>query len=230
MLALLLTALIFTLINSVFAEPRNLENISSQITYEGVIAVSMTYVIVTGEIDLSVGSMVAVSGRRLRDRAPRRAPDVGGDPRHSGRGLRARGGERDPQRPPPGPDDHHHPRDAQRLPRPRGPARERLSDLGLPRQRLVLGHRPEPPVRPHPLRHDRAHRLRAHQRLRAAADDDRPPRLRDGEQPEGRRARGPPRQPDPSRRAGVQRLRLRARRAARSLADGDRGSQPRHGL
>ena len=73
-LALLLTALIFTLINSVFAEPRNLENISSQITYEGVIAVSMTYVIVTGEIDLSVGSMVAVTavvfGIVLRDGLP----------------------------------------------------------------------------------------------------------------------------------------------------------------
>jgi ribose transport system permease protein len=73
-IALLLTALIFTLINSVFAEPRNLENISSQITYEGVIAVSMTYVIVTGEIDLSVGSMVAVTavvfGIMLRDGLP----------------------------------------------------------------------------------------------------------------------------------------------------------------
>jgi ribose transport system permease protein len=73
-IALLLSALIFTLINSVFAEPRNLENISSQITYEGVIAVSMTFVIVTGEIDLSVGSMVAVTavvfGIMLKDGLP----------------------------------------------------------------------------------------------------------------------------------------------------------------
>ena len=73
-IALLVTGLIFTLVNSVFAEPQNLENISSQITYEGVIAVSMTYVIVTGEIDLSVGSMVAVTavvfGIALRDGLP----------------------------------------------------------------------------------------------------------------------------------------------------------------
>ena len=73
-IALLVSAVVFTLINSVFAEPRNLENISSQITYEGVIAVSMTFVIVTGEIDLSVGSMVAVTavvfGMMLKDGLP----------------------------------------------------------------------------------------------------------------------------------------------------------------
>ena len=69
--SLLLCGVIFTLINSVFASSANLENISSQITYEGVIAVSMTFVIVTGEIDLSVGSIVAVAavvfGICLRD-------------------------------------------------------------------------------------------------------------------------------------------------------------------
>src|SRR3954447_626824 len=73
-IALLMAALIFTLINSVFAKPQNLENIGSQITYEGVIAVAMTFVIITGEIDLSVGSMVAVAavvfGMMLRDGLP----------------------------------------------------------------------------------------------------------------------------------------------------------------
>src|SRR5262249_44827511 len=73
-IALLVTALIFTLLNSVFPEPQNLENINSQITYEGVIAVSMTFVIITGEIDLSVGSIVAVTavvfGIMLRDGLP----------------------------------------------------------------------------------------------------------------------------------------------------------------
>jgi ribose transport system permease protein len=73
-IALLVTALIFTFMNSVFAEPQNLENISSQITYEGVIAVSMTFVIITGEIDLSVGSIVAVAavvfGLMLKDGLP----------------------------------------------------------------------------------------------------------------------------------------------------------------
>jgi ribose transport system permease protein len=73
-IALLVTGVIFTFMNSVFAEPQNLENISSQITYEGVIAVSMTFVIITGEIDLSVGSIVAVTavvfGIMLRDGLP----------------------------------------------------------------------------------------------------------------------------------------------------------------
>jgi ribose transport system permease protein len=73
-IALLATAFVFTSLNSVFAQPRNLENISSQITYEGVIAVAMTFVIVTGEIDLSVGSIVAVAavvfGMMLRDGLP----------------------------------------------------------------------------------------------------------------------------------------------------------------
>ena len=143
--------------------------------------------------------------RRLRADAQGRASDVGGDPRHARRRLRARGGERDPQRPAPRADDHHHARDAQRLPRPRGPARERLSDLGLPRHRLVLGHRPEAALRPRPVRPHRADRLRRDQRLHAQADVDRPPRLRDGQQPAGCRARRPPRQPDPDRRAHVQR-------------------------
>jgi ribose transport system permease protein len=74
LIALIAAGVTFTLINSVFAEPRNLENIASQISYEGVIAVSMTFVIVTGEIDLSVGSIVAVAavvfGIALRDGLP----------------------------------------------------------------------------------------------------------------------------------------------------------------
>jgi ribose transport system permease protein len=53
---------------------RNLENIASQISFIGVIAVAMTFVIITGEIDLSVGSMVAVCaivfGLLLRDGVP----------------------------------------------------------------------------------------------------------------------------------------------------------------
>src|ERR1700758_3680838 len=73
-IALLVAGLVFTLVNSVFADPQNLENITSQITYEGVIAVAMTFVIITGEIALSVGSIVAVTavvfGMMLRDGLP----------------------------------------------------------------------------------------------------------------------------------------------------------------
>jgi ribose transport system permease protein len=73
-IALVITGVVFTLMNSVFATSQNFENIGSQITYEGVIAVSMTFVIITGEIDLSVGSIVAVSavvfGLMLKDGLP----------------------------------------------------------------------------------------------------------------------------------------------------------------
>jgi ribose/xylose/arabinose/galactoside ABC-type transport system permease subunit len=60
--AVLLTGLFFTTINSQFAEPANLANIASQISFEAVLAVSMTFVIITGEIDLSIGSMVGLCG------------------------------------------------------------------------------------------------------------------------------------------------------------------------
>jgi ribose/xylose/arabinose/galactoside ABC-type transport system permease subunit len=74
LVAILLTGTIFTLINSTFADPQNLQNIASQISFIGVLAVSMTFVLVTGEIDLSVGSMVAVAsivfGLLLRDGVP----------------------------------------------------------------------------------------------------------------------------------------------------------------
>ena len=57
--AVLATAVIFTLVEPRFIELRNLANISSQISFLGVLAVSMTYVIICGEIDLSIGSLVA---------------------------------------------------------------------------------------------------------------------------------------------------------------------------
>jgi ribose transport system permease protein len=60
--AIVLTGLVFTLINPTFADVQNLENIASQISFIGVLAVALTFVLITGEIDLSVGSMVAVAG------------------------------------------------------------------------------------------------------------------------------------------------------------------------
>jgi ribose/xylose/arabinose/galactoside ABC-type transport system permease subunit len=59
--AILLIGSVFTLINPVFATGENLSNIASQIAIVGILAVSTTFVLVTGEIDLSVGSMVAVA-------------------------------------------------------------------------------------------------------------------------------------------------------------------------
>ena len=51
----------FTLTNSTFGSVNNFSNIASQLSFIGVIAVSSTFVLITGEIDLSVGSIVAVA-------------------------------------------------------------------------------------------------------------------------------------------------------------------------
>jgi ribose/xylose/arabinose/galactoside ABC-type transport system permease subunit len=60
--AVIVTALIFSLLDPRFASVRNIANIASQISFLAILAVSMTYVIICGEIDLSIGSMVGLSG------------------------------------------------------------------------------------------------------------------------------------------------------------------------
>ena len=60
--AVVATALIFSLVDPRFASIRNVANIASQISFLAVLAVSMTCVIISGEIDLSIGSMVGLSG------------------------------------------------------------------------------------------------------------------------------------------------------------------------
>ena len=60
--AVVVTALIFSLVDPRFASVRNVANIASQISFLAVLAVSMTYVIICGEIDLSIGSMVGLAG------------------------------------------------------------------------------------------------------------------------------------------------------------------------
>lgn len=62
-----LFALIILCVISAFASPyflqtRNLLNILRQVSYTGVIGLGMTFVIISGGIDLSVGSMVALVG------------------------------------------------------------------------------------------------------------------------------------------------------------------------
>lgn len=51
----------FTAANARFGSVTNLSNVVSQVSFVGVIAVSSTFVLITGEIDLSVGSIVAVA-------------------------------------------------------------------------------------------------------------------------------------------------------------------------
>ena len=60
---LLLLIIIFTVLtDGRFLKPLNLFNVMRQISIEGLIAVGMTFVILTAGIDLSVGSLVAVAG------------------------------------------------------------------------------------------------------------------------------------------------------------------------
>ncbi len=62
LIAVIVTAIIFTVLDPRFASIRNVANIASQISFLAVLAVSMTYVIICGEIDLSIGSMVGLCG------------------------------------------------------------------------------------------------------------------------------------------------------------------------
>jgi D-xylose transport system permease protein len=62
-LALILVWGVFAVVTSgVFIEPRSLSNLIRQTAVTGVLAVGMVLVIVIGEIDLSVGSLVGISG------------------------------------------------------------------------------------------------------------------------------------------------------------------------
>ncbi|HYJ46483.1 MAG TPA: hypothetical protein VEV81_07700, partial [Pyrinomonadaceae bacterium] len=61
--ALIIIWLLFTwLTDGVFLEARNFSNLVRQTAVTGVLAVGMLMVIVTGQIDLSVGSLVGLSG------------------------------------------------------------------------------------------------------------------------------------------------------------------------
>lgn len=60
--AVVATAIVFAILDPRFMSVRNIANISSQISFLAVLAVSMTYVIISGEIDLSIGSMVGLCG------------------------------------------------------------------------------------------------------------------------------------------------------------------------
>ncbi len=61
-LALVLIALALGLSNEYFFTANNLSNVLRQVSINGILAVGMTFVIVTGGIDLSVGSLLAFTG------------------------------------------------------------------------------------------------------------------------------------------------------------------------
>ena len=60
-LAFIFLVMILTIISPPFLKPSNIINILRQISITGIIAVGMTFVIITGGIDLSVGSVLALS-------------------------------------------------------------------------------------------------------------------------------------------------------------------------
>jgi ribose transport system permease protein len=62
LVALIVLFAVSALISPDFRQARNLSNILRQVSYTGVIALGMTFVIISGGIDLSVGSMVALVG------------------------------------------------------------------------------------------------------------------------------------------------------------------------
>lgn len=60
--ALAILGIAFTFASSAFLTPANLLNILRQVSIVGICAVGMTFIILTGGIDLSVGSMIGLSG------------------------------------------------------------------------------------------------------------------------------------------------------------------------
>ncbi|BCZ44005.1 ribose ABC transporter permease [Clostridium gelidum] len=61
-LALIILCIIVSVISPTFLQISNLRNLFTQISVNAVISLGMTFVILTGGIDLSVGSIVAISG------------------------------------------------------------------------------------------------------------------------------------------------------------------------
>ncbi|HOZ31893.1 MAG TPA: ABC transporter permease, partial [Tabrizicola sp.] len=60
-LAAVLAALILSLATDTFASPQNLFNVTRNFAFVGLVALGMTVVIISGGIDLSVGSVVCLS-------------------------------------------------------------------------------------------------------------------------------------------------------------------------
>lgn len=61
-IALVFLFILSSFLSPYFLKPQNLVNIMRQISYTGIIALGMTFVIITAGIDLSVGSLVAFTG------------------------------------------------------------------------------------------------------------------------------------------------------------------------
>ena len=78
LIGLVLLVLVFSFSSEFFFSLRNGLNILDQVTVLGILAIGMTAVIVIGGIDLSVGSLLALTGAKKRAVFEREAA---GDPR-----------------------------------------------------------------------------------------------------------------------------------------------------
>ena len=62
LIALVVLFIISSILSPYFLQVQNLLNILRQVSYTGIIALGMTFVIISGGIDLSVGSVAAFAG------------------------------------------------------------------------------------------------------------------------------------------------------------------------
>jgi len=62
LIGLVILCIVITVINPRFLTVNNLRNVLTQVSVNATIAIGMTFVILTGGIDLSVGSILAISG------------------------------------------------------------------------------------------------------------------------------------------------------------------------
>src|ERR1044072_7576179 len=61
-LALLCSGAVLSIVRPQFLTAANLVNVARQISVNGILAVGVTYVLLTGGVDLSLGSLVALTG------------------------------------------------------------------------------------------------------------------------------------------------------------------------
>ncbi|MBW7461031.1 ABC transporter permease, partial [Paenibacillus sepulcri] len=59
---LLLTVIVLSIVSDSFLTVTNLMNVLRQVSINGILAVGMTFIILTAGIDLSIGSLMAVAG------------------------------------------------------------------------------------------------------------------------------------------------------------------------
>ncbi|WP_448462976.1 ABC transporter permease [Martelella sp. AMO21009] len=62
LIALILVCIVLSIVSENFLSPRNIVNVLRQTSINGILAIGMTFVILTRGIDLSVGSVVALAG------------------------------------------------------------------------------------------------------------------------------------------------------------------------